>query len=343
MKTKLADIARTANVSVSAVSLALNNQPGVSREISEKIVRIAADLGYKPQKNRTKGGSRTIQFIKVIKHGEILNGDHQPFIADYMDGILSASTIAGFSVEIVSFSGTDMGEVVQRIRSSRAAGAIVLATELDASDIGAFEATGCPVVFLDACFEYYRFDFVDMNNTDSVYLAIRHLVEMGHKTIGFIQGRVRTPNFVAREKAFIECLADLGLSLIPRYVVSVGSRFQTACTDMHEALDRLGADLPTAFFCVNDTIALGCLRAMNEKGVRVPEDVSIIGFDNLSAGEMSAPPLTSINVSKQLIGRRAVMLLHERIKNGTGFPVEKIRISGELVLRESVRDRRNKE
>jgi DNA-binding LacI/PurR family transcriptional regulator len=343
MKTKLADIARTANVSVSAVSLALNNQPGVSREIAEKIVRIATDLGYRPQKNRAKGGARTIQFIKVIKHGEILNGDHQPFIADYMDGILSASTIAGFSVEIVSFSGGDMGEVVQRIRSSRVAGAIVLATELDAADIGAFEACECPVVFLDAYFDYYGLDLSDTNNTDSVHLAVRHLVEMGHRTIGLIQGRVRTPNFVAREKAFVECLADLGFSLNPRHLISVGSRFQTACTDMAEALDRLGSDLPTAFFCVNDIIALGCMRAMTERGIAIPDDVSIVGFDNLGAGEMSAPPLTSINVSKQLIARRAVMLLEARIQNGTRFPVEKIKISGEIVLRESVRDRRNKE
>ena len=337
MKTKLADIARAADVSISTVSLALNGQPGVSREIAERVVQVAQEMEYELPRKKDRPSVPTLQFIKIIKNGEILNNDHKPFVADYIDGVVEASNGAGYKVEVLSIQGEDIGALCDQSRIATAAGAIVLATELDESDIARFEGFAKPLVFIDSNYDHTKADFVDMNNDEAVYMAVAHFVARGHTEIGLVQGKYVTPNFFAREVAFRAAALQYKLTYVEaddRFCV--GTRYQSAYADMAKLLKSRTAKLPSALFCVNDTIALGCMRAFTESGMVLPRDVSLIGFDNLSAGEMSTPPLTTIEVSKQRIAHRAVTILLDRISSGIDHPTEKIKVGGRLIVRESV-------
>lgn len=336
MKVRLSDIAARAEVSLSAVSLALQGKPGVSAETAEKVKRIAKDIGYSVPQKRERA-SAFIQFVKIVKHGNILNQDHATFISDYTDGLMEEARQLYRSVVISSFdlADTDLASIIKRLNASGSSGAIVLATELEAEDIARFSELSIPCVFIDACYEYLPFSFFDMNNSDAVASIVRLLHRCGHRRIGLVQGSPMSPNFLLREEAFRLALGRLDLSLREGDRLLVGSRFDDARNDVRKAMDAAGGDLPTAFFCVNDIIALGAMRAMSEAGIDVPGRISVVGFDDLGASAMSSPPLTTVRVPKKRIAKRALRSLVEMIDHG-GFAAEKTLVSGELMLRDSV-------
>ena len=168
-------------------------------------------------------------------------------------------------------------------------------------------------------------------------MAVEHFVNKGHREIGIVASYVTTPNFAMRATAFKEALAYHGLPYVKDFCFMVDSTFPGVYKDMIETLPTR-KKLPTALFCSNDIIAFGCIRALKEKGIRVPEDVSIIGFDNLPTSAMLDPALTTIEVSKRQIGKLAVPILNECIKSPGPLPAAKVLVSGELVERFSVRD-----
>jgi LacI family transcriptional regulator len=334
MKVRLSDIAARAEISLSAASLALQGKQGVSSETAERVKRIAKELGYKASKKSDRHPA-FIQFVKIVKHGNILNQAHVPFIADYADGLMEEGRTLFRSVMISSFalSETDLPSIVKRLDASGSAGAIILGTELDAEDIARFSELSIPCVFIDAYYDYLPFSFFDMNNSDSVASIAQSLFRAGHRRIGIVQGSSLSPNFVLRESAFRESLDRLGLAVERR--ILVGSRFDEARVDMRGALAGGEGELPTAFFCVNDVIALGVMRALVEEGVAVPGRVSVVGFDDLEASAMASPPLATVSVPKRRIAKRALRSLVEAIERGER-PSEKTLVSGELILRESV-------
>jgi hypothetical protein len=178
-------------------------------------------------------------------------------------------------------------------------------------------------------------DFVDMNNIDAVYSIVSHFQQKGHREIGMVRSSVATKNFQLREQGFHAALAHFGLSCRREHLFSVDSTCQGAYEDMSRIL-AAGAALPRALFISNDIVAFGCVRAFKEAGRRVPQDVSVIGFDDLPAGSVMEPPLTSSAVSKIKMGEMALRILVERIEQEPQMPPMKISISGKLVSRESV-------
>jgi len=193
------------------------------------------------------------------------------------------------------------------------------------------------VVFIDTYVDFLPFDFVDMNNEDSVFTVVSDFAARGHRAIGMVKGAIETRNFKLREEGFAASLQRLGLPFDRRFVFAVDSTFHGAHEDMRRIL-RSGPKLPTALFCANDIIACGCIKALKEEGIRVPEDISIIGFDDLPLSAVVDPPLTTIQVSKAQIGRMAIQLLVTRVRGPAGSPPVKVLIGGSLIERQSVRD-----
>jgi LacI family transcriptional regulator len=331
----LEGIARKAGVSAATVSLALNNRRGVSSATREKILGIVNETGYR--KRRSKAAARhSVQFIKVIRHGHTLNEDHNVFISDYIDGITHKSKDLELRVEFSSVpGGVTINDITYSLEQQDAAGFIVLGTELSADEVRCIAAVSKPVVFLDTCHDFLPHDFVDMNNRDSVHLAVSRLVETGHKSIGMVSSPVNVTNFRLREQGFRESMADLGARLREEFLFSVDSTFLGAYREFADLLAS-GRSLPDGLFCCNDIVCLGVAKAIKEAGLRIPQDVSLIGFDNLPTSAHSDPPLTTIAVSKKEIGSNAILLLRERMQNPEK-PVSKILIGGNLVSRQSVR------
>jgi LacI family transcriptional regulator len=341
MGVRVKDIAKQAEVSPAAVSLALNNKPGISPDTRERIIRIALDLGHdgpKPPPS-PKAAAESVCFLHIARHGHAVNRDHDVFIADYIEGLGQGARLHGLSLGVSTFKATPVETILEHAASMDSSGFIVLGTELEEADVAAFSSLDRPVVFIDTWYDFLPFDFVDMNNEDSVHTIISDFAERGHTCIGMVKGAIETRNFKLREEGFIASLGRLGLSFDPGFMFSVDSTFHGATEDMR-ALLRRGVKLPSALFCANDIIASGCIRAFRQEGVRVPDELSIAGFDDLPLSAVVDPPLTTMQVSKAQIGRMAMQLLATRMRSETGLPPVKVLIGGSIVERKSVLDLR---
>ncbi|MDR2304177.1 MAG: LacI family DNA-binding transcriptional regulator [Treponema sp.] len=343
MATRITDIAKAADVSPSAVSLALNNKSGVSGEVRQRIMDIARDLGYRSVSSGSRqAGNITIKLLKIAKHGHIVNERHNAFITEYLEGIERRTKRHNYKLEVSFFNKTPVEEIVDmELRSQdqgKAGGLIVLGTELSAHELNFFTVLSRPMVFIDTYCPLAVFDCIDMDNTDGVFRSIQYLYQMGHRSIGLIKSSYGTQNFRMREEGFREAMDYFSLPVQEKFIISIDPAYEQAAADMDRFLDEnRGVHLPSAFFCMNDIIAYGCMRALREKGFQIPDDVSITGFDDLPSSSITEPPLTSIRVSTQQIGERALERLSGRI-NGTitGQP-ERILVSGKLMIRSSVK------
>jgi LacI family transcriptional regulator len=339
MAIRIVDIAKVAKVSPATVSLALNNKPGVSDEVRATIVALARELGYKiPGEDRpSRPEGSTIRLLKIVKHGHIVNERHNAFIADYLEGLETQAKSSGYTLEVGFFNKVPVGEIIAANRDLPVKGFVVLGTELDESDMTALEELALPLVFIDTFSPFSLHDCVDMNNTDEVFRIVRYFRDCGHRDIGLVKSTFETRNFKMRETGFYEALDYFSLPLDRGAVFSVDSEFEQSQVDMTRILGE-GRKLPDALFCVNDIIAYGCMKAAREAGYGIPDDVSIVGFDDLPSSAMSDPPLTTIRVSKHQIGRRAMGLLIGRIEGNIEDKPEKVLVGGELVVRQSVRN-----
>ena len=336
MAARIKDIAKLAEISPTAVSFVLNKKAGISDETRSRVLKIASELGYQLPKAPALQASESICFLHIARHGHTVNRDHDVFIADYISGLSAGATQAGLSLEVLTFRSTPIESIIDSALGQNAAGIVVLGTELSEEDIQAFSAVRVPLVFIDTYHDFLQFDFVDMNNKDCVFAIVEHFALRGHRSIGMVKG-IETGNIRLRDEGFRESLARCGLPLDPAFLFSVDSTFHGAHKDM-AALLRGGAKLPRALFCANDIIACGCLKAFGEAGIRVPEDVSMIGFDDLPLAACAAPPLTTIAVSKAHMGCLAIQLLMNRMRALSQAPPFKVLVGGRLVLRQSVKD-----
>ncbi|MEW5815936.1 MAG: LacI family DNA-binding transcriptional regulator [Spirochaetota bacterium] len=338
MSVKIKDIASKANVSLATVSLVLNNKRGVSETTKQKILKIAREMNYELPKSSYTGAQAKgiIKFLKIAKHGHTVNRDHDVFLADYIDGLAHEARENYYNLDIMAFSNKQMSEIIEIVENTHSDGVILLATELSFEDIRSFSRLDCPVIVIDSYYDFLNFDFVDMNNLDSVFQIVENLINNGHREIGFIRSPAEVQNFRLREIGFKKSLKWCGIPYNEDYVFSVDSTFQGAYSDMLNILKRK-SKLPTALFSSNDIIAYGCIKALKESGLHIPNDISLIGFDDLPMSSMMDPPLTTMLVNKTRIGRTAMKLLINRLENDPSMPPNKIVIGGELIIRKSVK------
>jgi len=337
MKPTIKTVAEKANVSTAAVSIALNNKPGVSEETRNRILETAKNLGYEPQIRSDTPTKPTIRFLKISRHGHTINKNHNYFIDAYVDGITNAARLSSAILEIETYQAEiPLSEIATKIKESpQISGYLILGTELSLQDIDTFIHTGKNIVFMDTFLDYIAADFVDMNNTDAIYKLVKHFLQNGHLDIGLIKSNVQTRNFFLREKAFYQVMHDLGIPINDDYIFDVDSTFKGAYSDLLRILPNKKT-LPTALLAINDIIALGSLRALQENGLKIPEQISITGFDNIPMGEMVVPQLTSIDVSKNEIGQTAMEMLMMKIQRELPHPPRKTLIGGKLIKRNSV-------
>lgn len=341
MAATIKQIGELAGVSSATVSLVLNKKKGVGQETRDRVFQAAESLGYRQRRQVGAGEARTVRFLRIAKHGHIINPSHRVFIADYLDGIEGEARQLGCAIEVATYEHFEPSVILEDLGRGGIEGAIVLGTELDEEDFLALRGSPLPLVFIDTFHRSFDFDFVDMDNYSSVFSVIEYLHGMGHRRIGLVKGSIETRNFAERERGFLEGLERFGLPFDRRDLFAIDSTYEQGRIDMARLLQGL-ADLPEALFCVNDLVAYGCISALGEAGFRVPDDVSVVGFDDLPSNAFMNPPLTSIKVSKHRIGQCAMNLLALRLDE-PGRPSEKTTVGGELVVRASVADRRGEE
>lgn len=331
MKISIKTISELTGFSQATVSNALNNKRGVNKETAEKIIEVAKKHGY-------LSGSK-IDNIKIViyKKSGIIVSD-TPFFTALIDGMETESRNAGFQTTLCNLDQRhpDFEQTRSQLLSDPTCAIVLLATEMDEADIIPFLNCRAPLVVLDNWFDESTFDAVLISNTDCVCAAVKYLIRNGHREIGYLRGSIRIKNFYYREKGYERALCDAGLALNPSYAFSLTPTIEGAYDDMLTLL-KGKPQLPTAFVADNDIIALGAMRALQECGYAIPQDVSVIGFDDLPFGAISYPALTTIRVHKHEMGRIAVRRLIEVIQNNSLINT-KVLVCNTFIERSSVRD-----
>ena len=338
MKNRITTIAQTAGVSPATVSNALNGRKGVSEETKQKILEIAKDLGFSRELNGKVG--KNIKFVIYKKHGYVISDT--PFFSSLIEGIERECRNSGYDMLITHINSNDEDyvNIIENINNDSNSGVLLLATEMYPEDLELFNCCEVPVVLLDSHFRNVKHDSVLINNTDASYKATSYLIENGHREIGYLQSSIFINNFHYRKAGYLEAMKENDLCVKEDSILPLEPTLEGSYRDMKQILEECNRTLPTAFFADNDIIAFGAMRAMKEKGIRIPHDVSIIGFDDMPFCEITSPRLTTIKVFKQEMGEAAVKRLLEKMNN-SDLTTLKIEVGTELVIRESVRDMNN--
>ncbi|MFT4792689.1 MAG: LacI family repressor for deo operon, udp, cdd, tsx, nupC, and nupG [Paracoccaceae bacterium] len=321
------DVARIAGVSTATVSRALSTPDVVAQSTRDAVARAVEDTGYRV--NRTARNLRRQRTGNVIALAPNLAN---PFFSQILSGMASALTAASYDLLIVDTqTGPDPdARLIHCLRSGMADGLVLLDGALSPAILA---GVGRPPVitaceWLDAPLPSVRVD-----NAAGAAMAVAHLVDMGHRRIGHITGPAGNVLTDTRRNGFDRAMQDAGLPLRPNWIF--GGDFSMDSGAFAAARWMVLPDRPTAVFCASDEMAVGFMGALQHAGVGVPEQVSVIGFDNIEVAAHLTPALTTIRQPRSLIGMRAAELLIQMIDGNllTG-PTEIIPV--ELIRRNSV-------
>jgi LacI family transcriptional regulator/LacI family purine nucleotide synthesis repressor len=313
MKVGVRDISRKTGFSPATVSNALNRKRGVSKQTAEIILKAARDMGYQRQ-----GHLNRIQFVIARKSGRII--DESAFHPVVITGIEREAKRHNLPTTYVTVNLPDPSAKNQiREMCSDPTGAIILlGTEMWEKDYQPFYDSVAPFVIVDGWCSHRFMDSIVISNETSAYRAVNYLISKGHKKIGYLHGNPQIRNFPLRYRGFKTAMREATLPIDERFQTSLGTTLSTALADMDAWLND-GPELPTAFFADNDVLAVGAMQALAKHNIHVPEEVSLIGFDDLSFASISSPPLTTICVPKQAIGELAVRRVIEQTQGNTDY------------------------
>lgn len=330
MKAGIKRISEITGYSPATVSNALNRKKGVSHNTSEEIFRIAREIGYMDSDIVSK-----VRLVIYKKNGLVI--DNTPFFSLLINGFEQECRKSGYEMVISNLDARqpDFLEHTNQIINEPDTAIVLLGTELSQEDMKLYREVKCPLLLLDSWSFDMDFSGVLINNADSARKAVNYLISKNHKKIGYLRGNFRILGFHQRESGYRSAIRDNGMEVRPEYIFELSTTMDGAYKDMQEHLAKK-PPLPTAFFADNDMIALGAMKALQEYGYRIPEDISIIGFDDLPFCEISTPRLTSLRVPKQEMGQLAVRKIIELIKE-KDLTRTKIQICTEFIERDSVK------
>lgn len=333
MKPSIRQISEMTGFSQATVSNALNNKKGVNRDTAEKILQAAKECGYLNEGNVVS----SIRFVIYKDSGQVVSDT--PFFSALMEGVETECRLGEYDTIFCNLNrhAPDYEDRLSQILNDPTSGILVLATELTEQEAARFQQAAAPVVMLDNWFEESSFNSVLISNTDSSCRAAEYLLRRGHTRIGYLKSSIPVKNFFYRQEGYARALKAHGLEIPENGVLTLPPTMDGARQQMNYLLAEEDFTLPSAFLADNDIIALGVMKALQDQGVRIPEDVSIIGFDDLPFCSITTPGLSTIRVFKQEMGRTAVRRLIELIKNGDRF-VTKSQICTAFIERDSVCD-----
>ena len=335
-KVTMQDIADKLGISKSLVSISLNNRYGVSDEMRFKIYLTAIEMGYDFNYNyKTKNRIRRNNVVVFINKEELLQKGYWAELLSGAEKVLNDNNLS-LRIEVWDDTTTPQSILV-RIAESNSDGVLIL-NELPQGTIQELKKLKIPVVFVDGKnYTDKDFDSVRTNSYLGGYMTAAYLYQMGHRKMAFIGDKNYSISFRERYygfKNFIDEHEDI------KYYGSIyQTTFDTEETYIGESniIKQIDPkDYPTAIFCANDTIAVFTYAELTKLRLRIPEDVSIVGFDNLEESFKMNPPLTSVNVLKEDLGQVAVSLLLHRMKFHD-IPIRTILLATELNIKKSVR------
>ncbi len=306
----LQDVARVAKVSTATVSRTLSNPDVVSESTRRRVAEAVKVTGY-----RINRAARTLRTQRAHSVLVLLPDLSNPFFSTILEGISRYLSQRGYSMLIASTTQVhDSSErLIDYLDDARADGMIVLDGGLDTEVVEMLESAPQSKRILFACewIEGANFPSVRCQNRQGTRMAVNHLHGLGHRKIAHVTGPAGNVLMQSRKEAFVEEMTKLGLELRPEWVILGDFSLAAGCLAAKAwiALE----DRPTAVFCASDQLAMGFIAELSRHSLRVPENVSVMGFDDIDLAEQFIPPLTSIRQDRLAIGETAAEMLMERV------------------------------
>lgn len=323
----LRDIAIKAGTDISTVSRALNESPRVKDATRNFIKSIAQEMGYMPDEiARGLAGKKTNTIGIIVP--EIIN----TFYAEIIDSIEEKLVQEGYSIILgkSNFDKDKEDSYIELFIRKRVDGIIISSHACPCNLLDQVRKK-MPIVLVDT-YEYdMDFDRINVDNMYGAKLAVEHLLQLGHKRIGFISDNITT---AGRLEGYREALSAYGLPVEDSLMQYGETRFEDGGYRRMQTLLRL-KEPPTAVFCVNDSIAIGAMRAVSDEGLKVPLDISVIGFDDIRVSAFLNTPLTTVRQPKGEIGNMAASMILQKLKGNKSSFVQHITLKPELVVRKT--------
>lgn len=303
------DIARLAQVSTSTVSHVINGSRFVSDEIREKVMRIVAELNYTPS-----AVARSLKVRETKTIGLLVTATNNPFFAEVMAGVEQYCQQHQYNL-IIAATGGDAKRLQQNLQTlmhKQVDGLLLMCGDSRfQADIEL--AISLPLVVMDWWFTELNADKILENSALGGYLATKALIDAGHRKIGIITGNLKKSVAQNRLQGYKNALSEAKIALNPHWIVESHFDFEGGVLGIQSLLTQ--SSRPTAVFCCSDTIAVGAYQAIQQQGLRIPQDLSIMGYDDIELARYLSPPLSTICQPKAELGKLAVEALLQRIKN----------------------------
>jgi LacI family transcriptional regulator, galactose operon repressor len=332
MRVTIKDIAEKAKISYPSVSRALSGKPGVSRKTREKVLKIAKEMNYQPNAlARSLVQNRTSTIGLIIP--DILN----PYFPEIAKGVEDEAHSKDLSVFLCNsdWDGVREGEYINQLIANRVDGIIIFPTSSgNISEIRRKAGRNLPVVILGASLAEDVSVSISIDNVLGAELSVVHLLNRNYRKLAFIGGKAGLSSVEDRLNGFKKAHEKFGLTVQDEMIVKSGFTFESGYTSMNNLLDQKRK--PDAVFAENDVIALGVIQALRTRGLKVPEDIAVSGFDDIPMASMAGIDLTTVRQPKYEMGKMAVSELYSILQGESDLNVNKrLVLEPKLIVRKT--------
>ena len=326
------DIAKELGISEAAVSMALNNKKGVSNDTKRAVIAFAEKNGYDFSRIKNKSTENKSIYVCFYRANNAILS-YSPIFDELSEGIRHICSKEKMKLRIIQFyeKTDDLQLQFEELRVSDCVGMILIGTEMRREICQKFMSLPFPIVLLDTNISVTNCDCVLINNVQGAYEATDYLISRCKKRPGYLRSSYRIPNFEERETGFKKALRENGYSPSDYTIHELSPTIDGACADMLQLIDG-GITIQQSYFAENDMIAIGALKAFKMRGFRIPEDISIIGFDNISESRIVDPSLTTMDVPRHFMAEAAARQLLFRI-HSKQLHAMKIEVAPSLIKR----------
>ena len=328
------EVAKRAGVSLGTVSNVLNRPEIVAQETRRRVQLAIEEIGFV-----RNGSARQLRAGNSQYIGLVMLDVANPFFTEVARGVEDAANEAGYVVILCNSDDSLEKEshYLQVLEEQRARGVLITPVQSDASYLQRFRKRGIAVVLLDRPSRIKDLCSVAVDDVRGGELATTHLLEQGHVRIGFVHGPLSIRQCADRRRGVLRAVRTAGLDP-DQVIVDITASAQNVREGEESGEKLLGAKIkPTAVFCANDLLALGLMRALIKRGISIPGDMALVGYDDVEFASVLSTPLTSIRQPKYELGRTAAELLLDEANNPTAHQHKHIVYQPELIVRESSR------
>lgn len=325
------EVAKRARVSIATVSRTINGVPTVAPQLSRRVWKVVEELGYYPNTQaRALVSGRSRIFGLIVS--EITN----PFFPEIVQEFEDVAVQNNYEVLLTStvHDSRRMALSVRRMIERRVEGVAVVTFGMEEALLDDLKSRNVPLVFVDVGPSLPRFSNIRIDYLHGIRQAVQHVVALRHRRIAFISGPLTLRSAIARKRAFTQSMQEIGMATEPEYLIEGNHTMEGGITAMKCLLSL--PNPPTAVLCSNDMTAVGAMRESYDQGVRVPADLSVIGFDDIRLAQFVTPPLTTVRMSQTEIARLAFNALLAEVQRKAPLPEgSEYSLTTALVLRES--------